>query len=169
MTLPFIEPENDIYINLFVLLLLINALAKTNRGTPKLNNDRLHVFLYLLKNPVVLNKALSILGKDIVILQDRDTYSVMSISHNIDPLFDREALKSLLNILISKKMVSVIYKKDDGFFYSLSEIGQHAVLNVNDEYLSEIKQYCEKLKPLLSYTEGQLNKAVNQIIKMETI
>ena len=30
--LPFIEPEDDIYINLCVLLLLINTLAKTSRG-----------------------------------------------------------------------------------------------------------------------------------------
>ena len=167
--LPFIEPEDDIYINLCVLLLLINALAKTNRGTLKLNNNRMHVFLYLLKNPTALNKVLALLGKGNVILQDRDVYSVTSISPNIDPLFDREALKSLLSVLIAKKLVSVTYKNDDGFFYCLSESGKHAVSGLNDEYLIEIRQLCENLKALLSYTEGQLNKTINRIIQMEAV
>ena len=169
MILPFIEPENDIYINLCVLLLLINALAKTNRGTLKLNNNRLHIFLYLLKNPTALNKVLSILGKGNVILQDRDTYSVTSISPNIDPLFDREALKSLLSVMVVKKLVSVTYKKDGGFFYCLSESGKYAVSGLNDEYLLEIRRLCGKLKVLLSYTEGQLNKTINRIIRMEAV
>ncbi|MES9898225.1 MAG: ABC-three component system middle component 4 [Sedimenticola sp.] len=169
MILPFIEPEDDIYINISVLLLLINALAKTNRGTLKLNNNRLHVFLYLLKNPTALNKVLSVLGKGSVILQDRDTYSVTSISPNIDPLFDRKALKSLLSVLVAKKLVSVTYKKGDGFFYCLSESGGNTVSRLNDEYLIEIRQLCEKLKALLSYTEGQLNKTINRIIRMEVV
>lgn len=103
MTLPFIEPEDDIYINLCVLLLLINMLGKTNRGALKLNNDRLHIFLYLLKNPTALNNLLFNLGKGNIVLQQRDIYSVTSISPNIDPLFDRESLKSLLCVLVSKK------------------------------------------------------------------
>lgn len=165
--LPFIEPEDDVYINLCVLLLLINSLAKTSRGTLRLNNNRLHVFLYLLKNPTALNKVLGILGKGNVVLQDRDTYSVTSISPNIDPLFDRAALKSLLSVLVAKNLVSVTYKKGDGFFYCLSEGGESAVSDLKGEYLSEIIQLCEKLKSLLSYTEGQLNKTINRIIRME--
>ena len=169
MILPFIEPDDDIYLNLCVLLLLINALAKTNRGTAKLNNNRMHIFLYLLKNPTSLNKMLDILGKGNVILQDRDAYSVTSISPNIDPLFDRVALKSLLSVLVTKKMVTVTYKNNDGFFYCLSESGKNAMSDLNDEYLIEIRLLCEKLKSLLSYTEGQLNKTINRIIRMEAI
>ncbi|WP_373090853.1 ABC-three component system middle component 4 [Zhongshania sp.] len=169
MILPFIEPEDDIYINLCVLLLLIGALAKTSRGTLKLNNNRMHVFLYLLKNPTALNKVLGVLGKGNVILQDRDTYSVTSISPNVDPLFDREALKSLLSVLVAKKLVSVTYKEDDGFFYILSESGESAISNLNDEYLIEVKKLCEKLKGLSSHTESQLNKTINRIIRMEAV
>lgn len=169
MILPFIDPDDDFYMNLFILLLLINSLAKTSRGTLKLNNNRLHIFLYLLKNPTALNKVLSILGKGSVSLQDRDTYSVTSISPNIDPLFDRAALKSLISVLIAKKLVSVTYKKDGGFFYCLNKSGECAVSEFNNEYFIEIKQYCEKLKVLLSYTESQLNKVINQIIRMESI
>ncbi len=169
MMLPFIEPEDDIYINLCVLLLLINSLAKTNRGTLKLNNNRMHIFLYLLKNPTALNKVLDILGEGNVILQDRDSYSVASMSPNIDPLFDRKALKSLLSVLVAKKMVSVTYRKDDGFIYYLSERGGHAVSGLNGEYLTKIRQLCEKLKALLSYTEGQLNKTISRIIRMESV
>ena len=167
MILPFIDPEDDIYINLCVLLLLIKSLAKTSRGTLKLNNNRLHIFLYLLKNPTALNEMLNILGKGNAALQDRDTYSVTSISPNIDPLFNREALKSLLCVLVAKELVLVTYKKDDGFFYNLSENGEHIASGLKGEYLTEINLLCEKLKSLLSYTESQLNKTINRIIRKE--
>ncbi|WP_299496875.1 ABC-three component system middle component 4 [uncultured Shewanella sp.] len=169
MILPFIDPEDDIYINLCVLILLINALAKTSRGIQKLNNNRLHIFLYLLKNPTGLNEILRVLGKGNVVLQDRDTYSVTSISPNMDSLFDRNALKSLLSVLVAKKLVSITYKKGDGFFYSLSEIGKHLIADLNDEYLNEIRLLCEKLKSLLNFTEGQLNKEINRIILMGAV
>lgn len=169
MILPFIEPEDDIYINLCVLLILISALEKTSRGILKLNNKKLHIFLYLLKNPTALNKMLSILGKDSAILQERDTYSVTSISPNIDPLFDREALKSLLSILVAKNLVTVTYQKDGGFLYCLSQAGIYLVTGLSGAYLTEITNLCEKLKALLSQSESQLNNTINRIIRMETV
>lgn len=167
MKLPFVEPEEDIYVNLAVLLLLVESLAKTSRGSLKLNNNRLHVFLYLIKNPTALNKVLVSSGKSNVSLRNRDTYSVTSISPNVDPLYDRSALRSLLSVLISKDMVLVEYKNNEGFFYTLSEAGENVASGLNDEYLIETRKHCEKLKALLSYSESQLNKMVNKIIQME--
>ena len=167
--LPFLEPEDDIYINLSVLLLLIGTLAKTNRGTLKLNNARLHFFLYLLKNPAVLGAVLGVLGKGGVMLREKDAYSITSISPNVDPLFDRDALRSLLSVLIAKDLVTVTYKKNDGFFYSLSEKGERTVSCFTDDYLAEVGFHCEKLKALLSFPEVQLNATINKMIRSEYI
>ena len=94
---------------------------------------------------------------------------MISISPNITPLFDREALRSLLAVLIAKNMVSVAYKSNDGFFYLLSDSGKKAVSGLNDVYLIQIRQLCEKLKGLLSCSESQLNKTVNKIIQMDAV
>ena len=169
MMLPFLDPEDDIYINLSIVLIIIKTLGKTSRGTLKINNSKLHIFLYLIKNPVTLDKILGMLGKGTVLLRQSDTYSITSISPNLDPLFDREALKALLSILVAKSLVTVVYKKDNGFFYKLSESGAKTEFDFHDEYLLEVTLLCDKLKSILSIPESQLNQTLNQIIRKESI
>jgi hypothetical protein len=168
MSLPYIEPEDDIYLNLSIVLIVIQTLGVTKKGTLKINNERLHIFLYLLKNPVKLNNVLGSLGKSSLILSERETFSITSISPNVDPLFDRSALKSLLSILVANNLVVVEFKSKYGFFYKLSEKGQAAVKEFRDEYLLEVRLLCEKLKSVLSLSESKLNQALNQIIRKES-
>jgi len=168
MKLPFLDSDNDLYVNICLILIIIDTLGKTSRGVLKVNNGRLHIFLYLVKNPTFLNKMFVMFNKDTVLLHERDAFSVTSISPNIDPLFDRETLKSLLSISVVKKLVKVVYKKDDGFFYVISEKGQFVVEELKDEYFQEIILLCKKLKSILSISESQLNQKLNQLIRRES-
>lgn len=168
MSLPYIEPEDDIYLNLSIVLIVIQTLGVTKKGTLKINNERLHIFLYLLKNPVKLNSVLDSLGKNNVLLSEQNTFSITSISPNVDPLFDRQMLKSILSILVANKLVDIEFKSKDGFFYKLSEKGRFIVREFSDEYLIEIKVLCEKLKSVLSFSESKLNQTLNQIIRKES-
>ena len=169
MSLPYIEPDYDIHLNLAIVMVIIHLLGVTNRGTLKINNERLHIFLYLLKNPVKLNGVLNALGKGSILLNEQSTFSISSISSNVDSLFDRAALKSLISILITKKLIQVAYKNKDGFFYKVTEQGATAVDNLSDEYIYENKLLCEKLKGVLSFSESQLNQALNQVIRKESM
>jgi hypothetical protein len=169
MSLPYIEPDYDIHLNLAMVLVIIHLLGVTNRGTLKINNERLHIFLYLLKNPIKLNGLLNALGKGSILLNEQSTFSVSSISSNVDSLFDRAALKSLIGILINKKLIQVVYKSKDGFFYKITERGATAVDSLRDEYVYENKLLCEKLKTVLSFSESQLNQALNQVIRKESM
>ncbi|HFG1570899.1 TPA: ABC-three component system middle component 4, partial [Vibrio cholerae] len=87
MKLPFIEPDEDIYLNISIVMILLYYLSFTNRGTMKMDNERIHIYDYLVRNPQKLTKFLSSLGKD-VSFNMNDDYSVSSISYNLDPLFD---------------------------------------------------------------------------------
>ena len=167
MLLPFLDPENDIYINLSILLIILNTLGETNRGVLKINNAKLHIFLYLIKNPIALNKFLGALGKDVAALSEQDIYSVSAISPNLETLFDRESLKALLSILIAKKLIKTSYK-NNGFFYSLTENGLSITSKLKDDYLLEIELLCGKLKSVLSLSESQLNQTLNNIIRKES-
>lgn len=169
MSLPYIEPDYDIHLNLAMVLVIINLLGVTSRGTLKINNERLHIFLYLLKNPLKLNSLLSILGKGSVLLNEQSTFSVSSISSNVDSLFDRAALKSLISILLNKNLIEVIFKNKDGFFYKTTEKGITVVENINNEYIYEKKLLCEKIKILLSLSDSQLNQSLNQAIRKESM
>jgi len=169
MILPFLDSDDDMHMNLCVLLIVINTLGRTKKGVLKMNNGRLHIFLYLLKNPTVLNQMLALLGKDVINLIERDTFSITSISPNIDSLFDREALKSLISILISKKLITVVYKKDTGFFYVSNEVGVRVTSELNNNYFHEVNSLCDKLKEIISISDSDLNKSLNQTFRKESI
>ncbi|HIF9452841.1 TPA: ABC-three component system middle component 4 [Photobacterium damselae] len=168
MKLPFIEPDDDIYINISVLLIVISYLSTTKRGTLKLNNERLHIYDYLVRNPVKLYKFLEILGKKPKEVNHKDSYSVASISANVDPLFDRERLKSLLTLMISRNLVTVEYKNKEGFFYKLTESGNKKVKRLEGDFFSEVKLLCDQLQQTLSFNQSQVNNSLNQIMRMDT-
>lgn len=167
MKLPFLTPDDDLHFNLAVITLIVRFLSQTKRGTLKLSNERLHVYHFLVRNPVKLNQVMEVLGKENVLLSHQDSYSVASISANVDPLFDRESLKSLLTILIAQKLVEVEYKKNDGFLYKLSAKGKELADLLNDEYYTEIKLNCNRLKSTLSMSQSNLNNALGQIMRMD--
>lgn len=167
MTLPFLEPDNEIYVNLGIVMIIVASLSVTQRGKLTLNNEKLHIFMYLVKNPVVLNKVLNIQGKDSMILKQRDSYSLNTISPNLDTLFDRELMKALITILVAKKLLQVEYKKNEGFFYTLNEIGREIANNLQNDFFAEIWFYCKKMSALQSLSESKLNQSLNQIMKKE--
>lgn len=169
MMLPFLDSDDDVHINLGIVMIIVGVLGKSNRGTFKINNSKLHVFLYLIKNPVVLNKVLNVCGNGSVLLSDIDSYSVISVSPNVDPLFDREALKTLLSILVAKKLIAVTYKKNDGFFYVLSEKGIKALECFREGYFARVNDLCEQLRNIINMSDSQLNQTLNQIIRKESI
>jgi hypothetical protein len=168
MTLPFIEPDDNIYLNLCITIILLKQLGRTKKGTVKINNERLHIYQYLVKNPIKLNEVLSLLGKNSVLISQQESYSVSSISTNVDPLFDRESLKALITILVAKKFVNVEYKKKEGFFYTLSSLGDEKASVLTDNYFSEIKLLCEMLQSTLSVSLSNLNQALSQIMRRES-
>ena len=168
MTLPYIEPEDDLHLNLSIVLIVIQTLGVTNKGTLKINNERLHIFLYLLKNPMKLNNILISLGKTSLTLSEQASFSITSISPNVDTLYDRSALKSILSILVANNLLDVEFKSKDGFFYKLSEKGLTIAKKLREEYLLEIRLSCEKLKSILSLTESKLNQELNKIIRKES-
>lgn len=167
--LPFLSPDDNFHLNIGITAIVIQTLSQSGKGTLKLNNERLHIYTYLVRNPVRLNQFLSMLGKGSVLVNPQDSYSVASIASNVDPLFDRESLKAVLTSLVAEKLVEVVYKKKEGFFYKLSQVGNDKAMALNGEYFLEIRLLCNKLKSTLSSSTSSLTKALNQVMQKEVI
>lgn len=163
MRLPFIEPDEDIYLNISIVMVILYYLGSTKRGSLKINNERLHIYDYLVRNPHKLSKFLNSLGKG-SLSRTRDDYSVSSISYNLDPLFDRRRMKDILTILTSNNLIEVTYKNKSGFLYSLTEDGKSKVESLDGTYFSEIKFFSKQLTSTLTLSDSQLNINLNKII-----
>jgi hypothetical protein len=167
MSLLFMNADDDAYVNIGIMIIIIGTLSKTSRNTLKLNNEKLHAFYFLVKNPVALNLFLNKTGKGNVRLSEIDSFSISSISPNLEPLFDRSLLKSLLAVLISKKLIDVTYKESKGFFYILTTKGINVFDELKEEHFIEIKLFCEKLTRVMSISDTEFNSALQSILKRD--
>lgn len=163
--LPYLIPDNEFEFNIARLLMVINYLSKTKRGKSILNNEKLMIFLYLIRNPLMLNKVLRETGKEEVYLYDSELYSVASLSVNVDPLFDRHRTKALLKASACYGYIKVNYSKADGFLYELSDSGLNLTKSLDGEYYHRLREYLGKLQSLQAESANKLNNILNSLFK----
>jgi len=162
---PYFVPDNDSTLNSALVLIIVSQLGKTARARLLLNNERLHLMLYLLKNPIVMNRVLQDLGYSAAGLDEHDEYSVSGISVNLDPLYDNDQLKSLLMRLASMNLIGAKYRKVEGFMYLLTGEGSSAEAALTGDYFDTARRYVGALASLSSVSTANLNAAVEQAIE----
>lgn len=164
--LPYAVPDSDINLNMALLTLILQFLPSSPRGLPNLNNDRLLILMYLVKNPTILVNVLDQIGKREIQLSDREIFSITSISVNLDPLFDRNWIKSLLQRLAAREMIATSYRKSEGFVYQLTPAGRLIADKLNGDYFERIKAYLHNLEKLKGESTANLNKLLNNTFRV---
>ena len=160
--LPYFTPDNDLSLNVGLIILILDKLGSTSRGKLILNNERLRAYLYLIKNPLILNKVLQIFDYPAVRLEIYDEYSVASISVNLDPLYDDHQLKSFLKVLAGYEFIDVKYKKNEGFVYTLSSKGKMIEKSIDDDYFHSVRKYIRAIEYLSNVSTSNLNAAIEK-------
>jgi DNA-binding MarR family transcriptional regulator len=163
--LPYVVPDSSRFLNVSILLLTINILGKSQQGKVLLNNERLLIFMYLVKNPITLAQLLTRLGSTQVDLTPEDVLSVSSLSVNVDSLFDHHWIKGLLKHLASLDFLSANYRKADGFVYSLTEKGQQAASALVGNHFEKVRRLLHALEPAKTQSTSSLNKILNDIFR----
>ncbi|MCO4858843.1 hypothetical protein MKD49_20305 [Herbaspirillum sp. WGmk3] len=163
--LPYLVPDQDGGLNLATMMIILLFLAKTDRGKKLINNERLLIFMYLLRNPIVLNKVLEQIGKDTVALSENERYSIGGITVNLDPLFDSNWIKRILQEAAGRGLLEVTYRKTEGFMYSLSHTGIALANNLNGDYFDRLRIFSKSLQQVNSETTKNLNVLLNNVFR----
>lgn len=163
-SLPFLIPENDDRLNLAIILLAVYLIGSSKRGRPLMNNERLQIITYLVKNPVVMNKVLARLGMPGVELDESEANSVSSIAVNLDPLFDGAHLKFLLRYAASLGYINVSYRKSDGFMYLLTDVGKQIAAVLDGDYFCNIRKYLAAIGGASTLSNSDLMAAIRNEI-----
>ena len=164
MSLPFIDPDYSYQLNACTLLSLVCNLNRTKKGKLALNNDRLHQYLCLIKNPSILAQVHELSGKDRAKVDEIASYSIASIAPSLDFLFDVKALRVLVSSLIARRLISVEYSDNKGFFYIPTEDGISVFYEFSSEYITEVNDYCKYLLRLQSKSISQINNYLNKAL-----
>lgn len=165
--LPYIQIEKELFLNLGIVVLIINELASTKRGKKILTIEKLQIFFFLVTRPVFLNKVLENNGKPTIIMREEEYYTVNTLSVNLDELFDREKIKSIIKLLSYKKWLDFEYDKKYGFLINLNNIGKKSAEEFTGGHFDKIKRYSHQLSFLQSESPSKINEYINQVFKKE--
>lgn len=158
--LPYFTPDDELSLNVGIIMLMLDKLSATSRGRLLLNNERLRAYLYLIKNPLILNRVLRTFNYPVARLETYDEFSVAGISANLDPLHDDHRLKRFLSVLAGYGFIDVKYKKSEGFLYELSAKGKTIEKSLDDNYFCSIRSYMDAMASLNNVSTSNLNSAI---------
>lgn len=182
--LPYLLIDDDFSLNFTLLTLIIDKMSLSSRNNSVLDFERLQIYLYLVKNPSKINEVLSLAGKPIASINTQYTYTIESLSTNVDMLFEREKLKTLLKELAARGMLACEFDNKSGVLkYLLNDNGKLFIKKVSNplniiqsnenysqslleqNYFNDSLEVINSLSSLQSQTNSKLNYYLNTIFK----
>ncbi|MHC8322500.1 ABC-three component system middle component 4 [Pseudomonas sp. GB2N2] len=185
-TLPYILIDDDFSLNYTLLALIIYKLGLSSKKNAVLDFEKIQVFIYLTKNPSKINDVLRLAGKKFSPINSQYTYTIESLSTNVDILFDRSKLKALIKELAARGMLACDDKTDPGAIkYLLSPTGSSFVESLisptlyeaaaksqstsvsqdSQTYFSSVQELIESLSALRTQTNSKLYSFLNEAFK----
>ncbi|BCG65738.1 MAG: hypothetical protein methR_P3592 [Methyloprofundus sp.] len=163
--LPYLYIDDECDFNVAILLLIIDNLALNIRKNYKLDFNKIQFFMYLIRNPSKINKVLEEAGKQQVLLNEKQTYTIESLSVNVDILHDRSKVKFLLKKLASIGLLDVVNDNKNGISYFLTNEGEKLASELCIGYFETIIQNLDNIKSLQSMSSTQLFSILNSVFK----
>ncbi|MCH7373583.1 ABC-three component system middle component 4 [Aeromonas sp. MR16] len=182
--LPYLLIDDDFSLNLSLVVMIIKRHSLSSKKKAILDFEKLQIFLYLTKNPSKINPILSLAGKKNASISSQYTYTIESLSTNVDMLFDRSKLRILLKELAARGFLTCEFDSKDGALkYLLSNNGELFFQNIYNKELateneSEITfnsitqnyfhasmEAIDSLSALQSQTNSKLNYYLSNIFR----
>ncbi|WP_337064495.1 ABC-three component system middle component 4 [Rouxiella badensis] len=164
-TLPYIPLDEELNLNICLLVILIHSLSKNKNDIWILNKNKAQIFMYLIKNPSRLEDVMTLTGKKNVSIDMSETYTIKSLSLNVDILFETAKINTLLKKLALMGGLSV-KKNDDATYFSLTDQGEKIYNELDSEYFRSIKNYTKSLEKIKSLSSCKLNSILNEVFKV---
>lgn len=164
-SLPYIPLDEEFSLNLCILLIIIDVLGENKNSDAVLDINKAQVFMYLIKNPSKIERAMYLSGKKIPVIDRAETHTIKGLSLNVDILFNAKKIKELVKFLAYKGMIKTV--KDDGVtLINLSESGKVFSSELEGEFFNQIKTHAKSISTLKSNTTSKLNKLVNDLLRI---
>lgn len=158
--LPIYVPDFEVNLRLGKLLILLNELSLNRNEKPILTLEKISLFEFLSKHPVLLNRILYLKDKELISLNDSEKYSIEALFPNRGQLFDFKEVKTLLNILIGYEFVNIEIGSGFEVYYYISEKGKSHADNLTEEYFGRIQRIIKTMNAFKTLPYSKINQFV---------
>ncbi|WDH33411.1 ABC-three component system middle component 4 [Pseudomonas chlororaphis] len=170
-SLPYLPIDEELGLNTAILVLLLSEMAQNKRGNLVLDFEKIQIFLYLIKNPSKISKILRLADKPSAPLDKKLTYTIESMSSNVDILFNRRKVKLLIRHIAALGLLRCEgAAKSNSIRYVLSDMGNNFAGSLTNEvtdknYFCSLIEIISKLEPLQSQPTTKLNAWLSTLLK----
>ncbi|MCU4845321.1 hypothetical protein OB969_14240 [Bacillus cereus] len=161
--LPFIIPDYDLNFRLTKILIILKHLSYTQRKKLHVTLDRIVMYDFLLKYPILLNEVLVQENKKVLILDEADRNAISAKYPNYVFQSERDLMKKLLLLLSHYELIDV--QKEKEIYFVISNTGLDIVVNLSSPYKEKMEDVCIAMQQLRSFSSNQLFKKINQVIQ----
>jgi hypothetical protein len=162
--LPYIDADDTLELNSIILLVILSALGKNRNSTPVLNFEKIQCLLYLIKNPSKINDVLLANDRNEIFIESKIIYTIASQSINVDILYSRSKLKTIIKNLALYGFLDVFSDESNEIQYCASEKGEVFLRGIDTAYVSRISSIATKIKPLASQSAQKTIKSINKLL-----
>lgn len=163
--LPYIPLDEEFNLNLCILLIIIESLGENKNYDAVMDINKAQIFMYLVKNPSKIERAMYLSGKKIPVIDREETHTIKGLSLNVDILFDVKKIKELIKYLAYKGLIEAL--RHDGItLIKLSANGKFFCSSLESDFFHQVKQHVKSISALKSSTTSKLNKLVNDLVRI---
>ncbi|EMU6154738.1 hypothetical protein WN993_001022 [Yersinia enterocolitica] len=163
--LPYIPLDEELSLNFSLTMLTISELSHSSKGNLVLDINKVQIFLYLIKNPSKISLLLAEAGKKSDVVDTQQTYTIKSLSSNVDILFDPNRAKFLIKYLAMKGLLLAEKTKDNSTKLFLSDKGKVFSKSLDGEYFDSVRKIIKVVAPLHTLSTPKLNSLLNKVFR----
>ncbi|WP_053971151.1 ABC-three component system middle component 4 [Mangrovimonas sp. ST2L15] len=160
MKLPIFIPDSEVHLKLGKMLLLLSVLSTNKKKEPILTLEKISIFEFLTKHPMLLNRILYYKNKELIDLNNSEKFSIEALFPNRGELFNLSKNKVLLNLLVGYKFVEIKIKKDFEINYYITDIGLELADSLDAIYFKRLRRIYHKIVPISSLSYSNINKLI---------
>lgn len=163
-SLPFYLPDKELDLRLCQICLLLEVLSYNQKGNPVLTIDKIALFEFIGKHPLIINNILSRNHKETVKYNISEIYSIEAAFPNRSKLYNYKEIKKILLILYSYGFINIRFEGKMDIFFSISEEGSKFTFALDSLYFKRLRKIYKKLYPIKSQPFSKLNQLVEYYI-----
>lgn len=164
--LPFLVIENDLDVRLIRILIIISKLSYSSRKNPILTLQKISIYDFLLKYPMLLYYMSRDHLKNKFTLEDYEYNTIESTYIDKHNLYNYDDLHVLLQILIGYEFISIIRSKNE-LLYIITNKGTSFLESIDDKYIDRLIDLTMILNDTKSLKYKQILDLINIYLEGE--
>ncbi|WP_417888123.1 ABC-three component system middle component 4 [Zunongwangia sp.] len=160
-SIPIYLPDNDIKLKICQICILLENLSLNSKNNPVLTIDKISLFDFLSKHPLILNRILKRNNREEFSYTESEIQSIESVFPNKKSLYDYHGIKAILKTLILYDLAKIEYGKKMEIFYVISDKGKIFSSELDSLYFKRLANIYEKISPLKTTPFSRINKLVD--------